>query len=58
MRNNQKIRTLFAEIMCVLCNSHKRNSFTAIKVKSSDFNLQNINGKLKAENLDYGRNYF
>ena len=58
MRNNQKIRTLFAEIICVLCNSHKRNPFTAIKVKTSDFNLQNINGKLKAENLDYGRTIF
>ena len=53
MRNNAKIRKLFSEIICVLCNSHKRNPLSNIKIDPKDFNLQNLTGKLKADSLDY-----
>ncbi len=58
MRNNQDIRKLFAEIICVLCNSHKRNPLSNIKIDPKDFNLQNLTGKLKADSLDYGKKIF
>lgn len=58
MRNNEKIRKLFAEIVSVLCNSHKRNPLSAIKIDVKDFNLQNLTGKLKADNLNYGKKVF
>lgn len=58
MRNNNEIRKLFAEIVCVLCNSHKRNPLSLIKIDSGDFNLQNLTGKLKADSLTYGNKVF
>jgi hypothetical protein len=58
MRNNQSVRKLFAEIICVLCNSRKRNPLSPVKINIKDFNLQNLTGKLKAETLDYGKNVF
>ncbi len=58
MRNNDKIRKLFAEIFCVLCSSKKRNSFNSIKVSQNDFNLCNLTNRLKAPSLNYGQNIF
>ena len=40
MRNNDKIRKLFAEIICVLCNSRKKHSFESVKIKKkSEFDM-------------------
>ena len=36
MRNNEKIRKLFAEIICVLCKSRKNHSFESIKIKKQE----------------------
>jgi len=57
MRNNYVIRKLFAEIIGVLCLSRKKHSFEPVYVnKSSDFDMTNINSRLKATNLDYAKN--
>lgn len=53
MRNNPRIRSLFAEIMCVLCNSKKKYSLEGIKVKKTDFDSTAITDKLKAPNVSY-----
>ena len=53
MRNNPRIRSLFAEIMCVLCNSKKKYSLEGIKVKKTDFDSTAMTDKLKAPNVSY-----
>ncbi len=49
-RNDSRIRRLFAEIVCILCNAPKKNSFEAIKIKPADFNLSE---KLRADDVCY-----
>jgi hypothetical protein len=53
MRNNPRIRTLFAEIACVLCNSKKKYSLEGIKVKKTDFDSTAMPDKLKAPNVSF-----
>jgi len=53
MRNNPRIRSLFAEIMCVICNSKKKYSLEGIKVKKTDFDSTAMTDKLKAPNVTY-----
>ena len=49
LRNHEKIRKLFAEIMAVLCFSRKKNSFDIPKIKQTDFNFINLTEKLCAK---------
>jgi len=58
MRNNNKIRVLFCEIISILCFSQKKNSYNSIKISNNDFNLTEINYKLKANNLSYAQSIF
>ena len=58
MRNNPRIRSLFAEIMCVLCNSKKKYSLEGIKVKKTDFDSTAMTDKLKAPNVSYASTAF
>lgn len=58
MRNNPRIRSLFAEIACVLCNSKKKYSLEGIKVKKTDFDSISMNDKLKAPNVSYANAVF
>jgi hypothetical protein len=53
MRNNPRIRTLFAEIACVLCNSKKKYSLEGIRVKKADFDSTAMTDKLKAPTVSY-----
>ena len=55
-RNNDKIRKLFAEIICTLALSEKKPAFEQIKIKShDDFDMTQLSNKLKAPNTDYVR---
>ena len=58
MRNNNKIRKLFAEIICVLCFSKKKNSYDVPKVKETDFDFFSLTNKLSAKNKKLGYNIF
>lgn len=58
LRNNNKIRKLFCEIMCVLIDSKKRHSFDIIKIKNDDLNMLHIKDKFKAPSTDYGNEIF
>jgi len=59
MRNNEKIRKLFAEIICVLCFSKKKHSIDSVKIKTEDeFDMFNMTSKLKATSIDFAQESF
>jgi hypothetical protein len=59
MRNNNKIRKLFGEIIIVLCKSQKKHSIESIKIqKASEFDMTTISTKLKAPNVNYATELF
>ena len=53
MRNSDKIRKLFGEIISVLCLSKKKHTFDNIKIGKDDFNITKIAYKLKADSTQY-----
>ena len=58
MRNNIKIRNLFAEIVSIMCLSTKKLAFSNIKVAKEDYNITNISFKLKADNTNYAQRIY
>jgi len=53
MRNNDNIRKLFSEVICVLCNSKRKHSFNEIKIKKEDYDLTFMTDRFNAPNLTY-----
>jgi len=58
LRNNSKIRTLFCEIMCVLCDAKLKHSFDDVKVKKEDFDMTKLSDVLKATHTEYAKEVF
>lgn len=58
MRNNEKVRKLFAEIICILCFSNKKHSTEAIKIKKEEFDITGMTFRLKAPNIEYIKTVF
>ena len=59
LRNNQKVRQLFGELMATLCLSKKRHVYEAVKIKKQEeFNMTHMASKLKAPNVNYGNKCF
>ena len=54
LRNNDKIRKLFCEIICVLCYSLKKNVICDIKIdKHESFDITSMSERFKAPNVTY-----
>ena len=58
MRNNSKIRKIFCEIMCVLCDAKRKHSFDNIKIKKEDFDLTQMRDKFKAPSNKFAQEIF
>lgn len=58
MRNNEKIRKLFCEIISVLCYSRKKHPFQTIKVRQNEFDMTVVTSKLSAKHIGYIKDVF
>ena len=53
MRNDNKLRQLFAEVIGVIISSNKKNPLTDIKIDKNDFQIHNISTKFLATDTTY-----
>ena len=58
LRNNEKMRKLFSEIMCVLCDARKKHCYSEVKVKKDDFDLTQMTERFKAPTVKYAEDVF
>jgi hypothetical protein len=59
VRNNPKIRRLFAEIICTITLSDKKPSLEQVKINSSEeFDMTQMSNKLRADSTQYIDEFF
>ena len=58
LRNSEKMRKLFCEVMCILCEATKKHSYTVVKVKNEDFDLTHMTERFKAPTVKYAESIF
>jgi hypothetical protein len=58
LRNNEKMRKLFCEVMCVLCDARKKHCYAEVKVKKEDFDLTQMTERFKAPHIEYAEEIF
>jgi hypothetical protein len=58
LRNNDKMRKLFCEIVCILCETERRHSFDEIIIKKEDLIITTLVDRLKAPTRKCSENVF
>jgi hypothetical protein len=58
MRNNDRIRHMFCEIMCILCDAKRKHTFDTVKIKHEYFDISTLSDKLKAPSVRYSELVF
>ena len=59
VRNNEKIRKLFAEIVCILSLSGRKHSFDPVKInREEEFDMTQMTDRLKAPSVQYAEPIF
>lgn len=59
LRNNKSIRTLFAEIIGILCTTQKKHAFESLAIKDqNDFDIVNLTSKLHAPDTTFAKTIY
>jgi len=59
LRNHPKMRSLFAEIICVLANSKRQHKYDSVKIKKKEeYDIATMSQRLKAPRVDYAQEFF
>jgi hypothetical protein len=58
LRNSERMRKLFCEVMCVLCEARKSHCYSEVKVKKEDFDLTHMTERFKAPTVKYVEDIF
>ncbi len=54
LRNNEKMRKLFCEVICILCDAKRKHSYDEVKIKKEELNSGHMSDKFKAPSVHYG----
>jgi len=59
VRNDMKIRTLFAEIICTISSSVKKPSIEPVKInRTEEFDMTQMTERLKADSMEFAQEIF
>lgn len=58
MRNSSKIRRLFCEIICTLCESPQKHAIVEVKIPKNKLTMEYLTENLRAPHVDFASNIF
>lgn len=58
LRNNTEVRTLFCELVILICHTNNKTALNEISVKSDELNIDVISRKFQAPNYSFVQTFF